>query len=337
MNKKILAILMAMLMIAMSAVAFAAVTDANGNQDQLNQNLGSDATAITIKKNHSGAGKPAETFKFKVYTDEKCQTPATDFEEVTITLAAADTTDTVSLELPAVEKYANKPGENIFYIKETAGNYAGVTYSEEIYKLTVTVYTVTEKDTENNDKLVYKRVASIRKMSDLSTKHAEASFTNSYASTSMTVKKVLAGNAANMNDTFEITVTFSNPADALLMSEITWRQTAGDGVERKENTAPNTFVLTKVGHNDVVTFYNLPVGTVYSVDETDNDYDEEYSDVNEDKVVAADAATNVVVTNRKDVKIDTGVTTDNMPYIMLMAFAMMIAAAVLLKKRTVNE
>ena len=76
---------------------------------------------------------------------------------------------------------------------------------------------------------------------------------------------------------------------------------------------------------------------VYSVVESENAYDVDYVDVNENKVLAAGVVTDVVVINTKDENIDTGVTTDNMPYIMLMAFAMMIAAAVLLKKRTVND
>lgn len=350
MNKKILAILMAMLMIAMSAVAFAAVEDAKNDSTQLNQGLelGKDAGKIKIVKVYTGTGRPAETFNFKVYTDEAGKNPATGFTEVNITLGDDEkiTSDTAYLDLPAVdaEAYANKPGENIFYIKETKGNYAGVTYSPDTYKLTVTVYT--ETDTDGN--LVYQRVATIRKMSDLRTKHDEASFTNTYDSTSMTVKKVLAGNAANMNDTFEFTVTFKKPLDGtLLKSAISGVANDTENVTVSEPSVNATdgtvtFTLSGMGHNDMVTFSNLPVGTIYSVVETPNNkgYTVEYSDNDKkenEKVVLADEDTNVVVTNTKKVDIDTGVTTDNMPYIMLMAFAMMIAAAVLLKKRTVND
>ena len=44
-----------------------------------------------------------------------------------------------------------------------------------------------------------------------------------------------------------------------------------------------------------------------------------------------------LATKNLEGEVDTGVFTDNMPYFMLMAFVMILAAAVVLKKRTVNE
>ena len=43
----------------------------------------------------------------------------------------------------------------------------------------------------------------------------------------------------------------------------------------------------------------------------------------------------IIVTNEKDVPIDTGITTDSLPYILLMTLAVIGAGALLLNKRRV--
>ena len=330
MNKKILAILMALLMVAMSATAFAAANDTVNVVEE---------TSFDLTKTYTGAGAPAETFKFTLGGTDQGNYPLTLSSE-TISFDGPQSADAaakvVTVTVPAVGGEGGYPAEPKTYnytITETVENpTAGIAYDKTEYAVKVTVYNASAAGTDP----VYKTTISI-KAAGASAKSTEAAFANTYSATSMTVKKQITGNAANMSDTFEITVTFSNPADSTLKSAIT-SSVSDQTVTVTPSEDGKTFVIGNIGHNDVVTFSNLPVGTHYSVVETANAYDATYSDAAvEDKVVAKDAGTNVVVTNTKTDDIDTGVFTDNMPYFMLMAFVMMLAAAVVLKKRTVNE
>lgn len=317
MNKKILAVLMALMMVLTSAVAFAAPNNTTAVVEE---------TSFDLTKTYTGEGKPNETFTFAATTVTE-GAPALTLSSTTI-----ENEGTITVTVPGVGVeggYKAEPGVYNYTITETAGDTLGTTYDDTIYNVKVTVYNAAEAGKNP----VYKTTISIK---DGNTKTTEAAFENIYSATSMTVKKQITGNAANLEDTFEITVTFSSPSDANLKSLISATQTAGDGVTIN-STDNRTFVLSGIGHNDVVTFSNLPVGTVYSVVETQNEYNADYSDKDAEKVVAANAGTNVVVTNDKTDIIDTGVNTDSMPYIMLMAFVMILAAAVVLKKRTVNE
>lgn len=325
MNKKILAVLMALMMVLTSAVAFAAPNNTTAVIEEID---------FDLSKTYTGEGAPAETFTFEVKKEgDQLTYPLTLSDETIEFDGPQAAAKTVTVSVPAVGKdegqYPAKPGTYTYTIIEKVENpTAGIEYDETEYAVKVTVY----NDATTGDP-VYKTTISIK---DGNTKTTEAAFENVYSATSMTVKKQITGNAANLEDTFEITVTFSNPSDANLKSLISATQTAGEGVTI-DSTDNRTFVLSGIGHNDVVTFRNLPVGTVYSVVETPNEYNADYSDKGADRVVAANAGTNVVVTNDKTDTIDTGVNTDSMPYIMLMAFVMILAAAVVLKKRSVNE
>lgn len=345
MNKKILAVLMALMMVLTSAVAFAAVSDAT--QDQLTTKPTGDATEIEIEKTHTGEGKPAETFTFAVYTDADCKIPAKEFTNVTIEIAAGAEEGTVSLLLPEYTTNADL-GEHIFYVKETAGNYAGVKYSEKVYKLTVTVYAAYDE----NGTPVYKRVASIRPTDALGTKVTEAAFVNNYTAYDMDITKKFSGNSADIRDTFEFTVTIEAPANTVLANAITYTVTDGEnGTEKLTVGDPTktetdagitkyTYVITGVGKDDSVKFKNLPKDCTYTVEESNNKGSQtkkDYNCSNPNGTGTITADTSVEVTNSLDQNIDTGVNTDSMPYIMLMAFVMIMAVAVVLKKRTVNE
>ena len=52
---------------------------------------------------------------------------------------------------------------------------------------------------------------------------------------------------------------------------------------------------------------------------------------------ATAAGSTIAITNNRTSSIDTGVTTDSMPYILLMAFVAILAVAFVAKKRSVKE
>lgn len=321
MNKKILAILMALMMVLTSVAAFAA--------DETTTTIPVE-TSFQLTKTYEGTGKPNETFNFVATTVTEGA------PDLTLSATTIENAGTITVTVPEVGegegKYPNTPAVYNYTITETAGSTLGTTYDNTVYNVKVTVYNAAEAGSTPE----YKTTIAI-KAANASTKTDKAAFTNTYANStkSLVVKKQLAGNAANMEDTFTITVTFGSGVDGKVLNSVIEAAAAG-GATVTWDAAHKVATITNIGHNDTVTFTNLPEGTTYAVTETvAGEYTASY-DANQNGMMAkADIET--VVTNTKTTDIDTGVNTDNMPYIMLMAFVMILAAAVVLKKRTVNE
>lgn len=322
MNKKILAVLMALMMVLTSAVAFAAPNNTTEVVEE---------TSFDLTKTYTGEGKPNETFIFAATTVTE-GAPALTLSSTTI-----ENEGTITVTVPGVGVeggYKAEPGVYNYTITETAGDTLGTTYDDTIYNVKVTVYNAAEAGKNP----VYKTTISI-KATDASAKSTEAAFTNTYTNSAKTlvVKKQIAGNAAVMTDTFTIQVTFDSGVTGKVLNSVIDTAIADSDNTVKTSWNGNVCTIEGIGHNDTVTFSNLPVGTTYEVVETDNGgYTKtEYDD--KQKGTIADANIETVVTNTNTTDIDTGVFTDNMPYFMLMAFVMILAAAVVLKKRTVNE
>lgn len=313
MNKKILALLMALLMVVMSTVALA------------------DST-VPVVKNYTGANEAA-TFTFKAENTSKPEgvetAPAIENIQIQVAADAASATEDFTVD----SSLFTVPGTYEYTLSEVIPEtkIAGVTYAQNTYTLKVQAYTDANGEMATN--------ATIR-AEGATEKSTNAAFTNTYTAseTGLTVKKVLAGNFADTRDTFEITVTFTSEDANLVLQSVATIAKSDDSitVERTDDT----YVISGIGHDDTVTFTNLPAGIKWTVSETDKvgsesgeTYTDTYSQAN--GIVGTDAES--VVTNTLDEDLDTGVSTDSMPYIMLMAFVMILAAAVVLKKRTVNE
>lgn len=337
MNKKILALLMALLMVLTSVAAFA-------EGDTTTEKVVVEETSFTLNKTYTGDGRDGETFEFELKNDADNKGPALTFADGTNTLtfaadniaSAADdgVPQSLTINVPAVgeDGYEAKPATYEYTLTEKTGTNNAITYDTTIWNVKVTVYNAAAEGEEPS----YKTTLSIKKNG---AKNDTADFVNTYAGAStLKVKKQIAGNMANMSDTFEITVSFKDAqGNALVLANAVAWNTLPEGVTvtRAENGID--YVIAGIGHDDEVTFTNLPQGTVYEVEETKaGDYTAKY-DGKENGTIAESTDVATVVTNTKSTDIDTGVFTDNMPYFMLMAFVMILAAAVVLKKRTVNE
>ena len=338
MNKKILAILMALLMVLMSSVAFA---------EEGSTTAPADAETVSITKNYTGTDKPEQTFTFKA-TALASKTNEGDIAadkvpaigNATVTIAADGASATTTFDLPNY----TLPGIYNYTLTEIPGNTAGVEYNTEnaSYDLKVTV--ISNVDAQGNTTLT--RIVALRPAGQTSkeSKLATATFNNTYTADTngLSVTKVLAGNYADTRDTFTIQVTFTAAKDTVLASDIKYDVTGADGVKVTKDENSYVYTLTGIGHNDTVKFTNIPAGVEWYVNETDNTgsetdgvYEAKYSDKDQKGTIGTDSA--ITVTNERNTELDTGVFTDSMPYIMLMAFVMILAAAVVLKKRTVNE
>ena len=170
-------------------------------------------------------------------------------------------------------------------------------------------------------------------------------FTNAYNSGSVKVTKTVSGNAASIDDEFNVNVTFEAAEGKVFDANVAVLENNGTlsqtlSADKKQITASIT-----VKHGSEITLSNIPVGTKVTVDEKDskvnvnagadkNKYDVSYSG---NGAVVSSTAQTIAITNTRNSSIDTGVTTDSMPYILLMAFVAILAVAFVAKKRSVKE
>ncbi|MBQ7052226.1 MAG: hypothetical protein IJN79_05480 [Clostridia bacterium] len=335
MNKKILAILMALLMVLVNVAAFAE----EGGDDI----TAPAANSSTITKQYNAPEGvtvvPGEELTFTATFDkfEAAATGATSSKHptysgnITAVVGANTVTITGSGEFDAAGKY-------YYTLSETEGSVQGVTYGAETISVILTV---------GYEKGVLALLdVGVAKDKD---GNKNGTITNTYAVGGVNISKTVTGNAANLNDTFKATVTVAAAGENKLPSQFTVNYTDinnPDGTAVSLTSANPTFEVTlKQDTNVVIT--NLPLGATVTVAENDEKvnaanaetkdaakYDASYAN---NGAAAAATAPTIAVTNTRTTSIDTGVNTDSLPYFMLLAFVMILAAAVVLKKRTVNE
>lgn len=329
--RKLISLALALVMIlSLSTVAFAVEGGAPTNYV--------DSSTIELTKQYDAANpgttSPAETFTFSTLT---CTSVTDAAEGVTINNApvpritddasfthgaagSTNKTDTVTITLP---EYTSV-GIYTYTFTETDGGTAGVTYRTDAIELVVTVI-------EQNGKV---RVATV---------HTEASgeksdvFTNTYSAGSLNVKKVVTGIMGDQSKYFNVNVTFSAPEGDTVREAISYIV----GTETKTipaNWSDSKTVSITLKHDDTVTFTNIPYGVTYTV--VENDYSSDGYDaatyVNKEGTINA-ASTTATITNNKGGTVDTGISMDSVPYVLLLAVATMGLAVLFTKKRMMRE
>ena len=301
-----------------------------------------DQETVTIYKsyknvNEAGAS-PAETF-----TLEQVKSTVTDSEATTapalgtITGAAynysgataAGAKAAITVALPSYDKV----GVYTYTLKEVAGNTAGVEYYGGEIKLVVTVVN------GDNGKL---RVAAVHTEDEGENKND--TFENTYSAGILTIDKTVAGNLGDKQKDFSFTVKFTAPAgktwkmkhDVEYLS-ITAAANEYGAVQASTptiegNTITYTLTLKDGGR---VSLGNLPYGVSYEVTETEA---EGYTTTKTGETGTINAPTQEAkFINTKNGDIDTGVTTESLPYVVLMGFVVLAGAALLLKRKAHNN
>lgn len=328
MNKRILAVLMALLMVAVGSVAMGDTTT----------DTSTDMSSITLNKTYTGAGKPAQTFSFTVDATGAPNGVTPNDSDITIEniiIAAGETTGDTLINLPIKQI----PGVYTYQIKETANGTAGIVFDTTVYELKVTFHWV-------DGQLIRSAALRTTDAGD-SNKHTSADFENVYTATTadqaLTVSKVIAGSGADARDEFEIKVTFPKEmSDKTLVQAPSVAPNTAVTVTAAHTTDDYVFNITGINGGESVAFYNLPAGWEWNVAETravgsvTNATYTSVIDENGTGTIAL-AAKTVNVTNTYDMNIDTGVNTDTLPYIMLMAIVAAAAVIFVMKKRAVRE
>ena len=318
--KKFVAILLTlMLVLGMTAAVAEPVTTDNPYTDM---------PTITLTKTYNltnaGTISPAETFAFSELTCTEvadagvgvttANAPVPTIGNVTYAqgeAGSANMTKTITITLPtytAVGKYT-------YTFSEVDGKTAGVTYRPDAIKLVVTVI-------EQNGKV---RVAAVH-----TEKAGEKSgnFENTYSAGTLKVTKTVTGNLGDKDKEFDFTVTFTKPADT------NWDM---DGIELPTGATKNSdgTYSFKLKHGATAEFKNLPYGVSYVVKEAD--YSDYTTTKEGDEGTINAAETTAAFTNDKGGEIDTGVTTESLPYVVLMGFVVLAGAALLLKRKAHNN
>ncbi|MDY5349771.1 MAG: DUF5979 domain-containing protein [Candidatus Ventricola sp.] len=349
MNKKLLALLLAILMVAMSAVAMAQ-TAATATLTGLTKVFTTD-----FSTNDGLARIPNETLNFTATATSLTLPDGTtgsvdQAPQLTGSIAPSglsNTTDapnayTGTFSISTTEAWPSA-GIYTYKAKETPSTIQGVTYStdEILFEVLVSYVQSTNADSTTSQSL---QVTNIGLKKDTEG-NKNGTFTNAYNSGSVKVTKTVSGNAASIDDEFNVDVTFEAAEGkvfdanvAVLKNNGTLNQTLS--TDKKKITASIT-----VKHGSEITLSNIPVGTKVTVAENDTKvnapedtdatkYTATYSG---NGAVVSSAAQTIAITNSRTSSIDTGVTTDSMPYILLMAFVAILAVAFVAKKRSVKE
>ena len=361
MNKKLLALLLAILMVAVSACAMAETDPESGSttppsySDSLYKDgvavggFDADTGRLTIPKAYvlEGAGTcPAETFKFTVTPLNGAPADlVTKFNEpvffdkgaasVPETSDGATTYTTANLVLKIGEITDVAPGKYEYKIEETASNNQGVTTITDAMKLVVTVVT--------NPDGTKARVIALHQGNNKVTQLTG----NTYTANKITIDKDVAGLMGNRKEDFKVTVTLNAETKKVINIDNLVLPNGAVANPNSGSVAEVTISGITVSHDVNAEIGNVPAGTTYTVAENLTDDQQKvyetpvvvYGD-NDDAVNATmgSAAQTVKNTNTaKTTTIDTGVNTDNTPYILLMALVAIMALAFVAKKRSVRE
>ena len=338
--KKLLSLALALVMVLTLSVAVAA---------QEHSDMETVTISVTYNATNSGTVSPAETFAFTI-----AKTSVTD---------AADGVTTGNMPVPAVRNVEFAEGDAgnagsmtkdvtitlpeytsvgvyTYTITPTPRTTAGVTYWARPIKLVVTVIQ------DANNRL---RVAAVHTENGYNgtaedgTKSDDISYT--YSAGSLAVKKLVTGNLGDRDKEFNVTVTFTAPADKEVKSVISYTdgtaQTIATSAWKEKDGSKQAEVTIALKHNETVTFTNIPYDVTYTVTEADytsEGYDEENIVYSDDANKKIDSATDTVtITNNKGTGVDTGVVLDSLPYVLLIAVAVVGVVAFTAKKRTTDR
>ena len=336
--KKILSLALALvLVLSMSTVAFA--TEGEGEETTTHTDMSTVTLTKEYKLANPGTTSPAETFAFSALT---CTNVTDAANGVTTNNAPVPTIANVSYT--AGEAGGNNAKKHItitlptytsvgiytYTFTETDGGTAGVTYRSEPITLVVTVI-------EQHGKV---RVAAVHTEGKGEAKSGE--FNNVYSAGSLSVKKTVTGIMGDQQKEFNVKVTFNAPEGDTVREAITY--TDGDKNETIAGgwTGSKAVEIT-LKHEETVTFNNIPYGVTYTVVEDDytakenGGYDEASYQFDDNNKKIDSASDSVTITNNKGGHVDTGISMDSMPYILMLAVVFMGLFVFFSKKRMMRE
>lgn len=172
-------------------------------------------------------------------------------------------------------------------------------------------------------------------------------FENDYLAGELTLNKQVTGNLGDREKYFAFTIHFDAPEgfelDSIInISETSYENSDGDPGKPVSVTFGNdgADVIVYLKHGETINFTNIPVGVSYTItEETYSDYTTTNNiDTANGLVATGNIAENeesdaVVFTNDKTTQVDTGISLDSIPYIMILGLAVLGISSLFLKRR----
>ena len=342
--KKLVSILLTLVMVlGLTTAAFAT----EGNEPEASPSTTTqpleDTSTVTIKKVYEIANadttSPAETFKFTIentaVTDAAAGVTAKDMPTPTINTVeyavgeagSAEKKKEIEVTLPEYKSV----GIYTYTITETDGKMAGVTYYKDPITLVVTV-------TNGADGNLVRTAAVYTGEGDEKTKPSK--ITNTYSAGSLSIKKEVTGNLGDTSKYFRVTVTLTGVEGKTYADS--YAVTGGTKIENGNNNCASSSItigqekVFYLKNGETITIANLPYGVTYTVQEadyTEAGYEAEYvfSDATSKKIDSA--RDTVTITNNKGVVVDTGITMDSLPFILILGVALVGVTGMLIKRR----
>lgn len=208
--------------------------------------------------------------------------------------------------------------------EENTNKIAGITNFNGKMQLKVTYYL----DEDNTYKKAYAFYANGE-----DSKVKTDAVVNTYSAGTLNVSKTVTGNLGDKDKYFQFKVTLTGVADMTYLDSY--------GVDGGSNTSnPSTIKIGEetifwLKDGETIHIDNLPYGVTYTVTETAADgYT---ANMKEAKGEISAASQSADFVNTKTGTIDTGVTTESLPYVVLMGFVVLAGAALLLKRKAHNN
>lgn len=340
--KKLISLMLALILV----VSMATVVFAGTAQDA--------KFTKTYKLSNDGTENPAETFTFSFTADSVSDAEVA----IKVDNMPSIPNSTVSFDKGEASKAGdsnnvdvalsniNWPGVGVYVYKVAEvvpdTKTLGVGYSTKEGYLKVTVVHNTDDNgniIDGNYYVAFVTMSLADDNVDGQTDTKSGDFENTYSAGSLNVKKTVTGAMGDKTKEFEIYVTFKNETNQALKSDIYYTV----GTEKKTISADNVtdddgYTVTLQLKDDAsVTFTNIPYGLSYSVSEksyADEGYSVSYDAKQNGKINAAETKT--VVTNTKDGNIDTGITLDSVPFILMLVVCAGAAVLFITKRRSVE-
>lgn len=350
--KKFMSILLALVLIlSMGMVALAEEgSEPLPSQETTPTRKDQDASfSKTYKITNASTSNPAETFTFTFTADHvtnsnknltTAQMPAIANATVAYEAGTATTTGlqkSVSVALSDV----TWPGVGVYYYKvnETAGTTAGVTYDSATAWLKVTV---AYDDTTNTYYTAFVTLSlDDKNPEDGITDVKTGGFTNEYSAGTLAISKEVTGNMGDKGAYFAVKVTLTGESGKTYQES--YAVSGGSNTSNPTTIKIGTETTFYLKHEETITISNLPYGVTYTVVEDDytteanGAYDEARYNFSDSNKKIHSASDSVTITNNKGTVVDTGITTDSLPYVMLLGLVALAGAAMLIKRRSYNN
>ncbi len=309
----------------------------------------------TYELTNDNTFNPEETFTFKYTADHVTDTnvdPSTitmpELGDSTVSFTKGEaTTEGVEKSVAVYLANVQWPSVGVYYYKvnEVTGNTAGVTYDDSQAYLKVTVAY------NEYSKTYYTAFVTLNladEDGDGITDDKTAGFLNVYSAGDLQITKQVTGNLGDKNAYFAVDVTLTGEEGKDYMGsyptnaeDLSYGGT--EEIGNPESIAIGETTTFYIKNDETIDIFNLPYGVTYTVAEHDytaadkGAYDEAIYSYSDDNKVIDSATDTVKITNNKGTVVDTGITMNSMPYIIVLAAAGIGMVVFFARKRMNNR